>query len=69
MDRTARSAGFEHDHGDLAVGPALVGIEVRVGVHQLRPQPRALLGTGHLGANGPPIGADLDVDVLRRVDD
>ncbi len=37
-------ARLEHHDRDLAVGPALVVVEVGVDLHQLRPQPCPLLG-------------------------
>ena len=46
-----RLARLQDEHRDLPVGPALVGVEVGVGLDQLRPQPLLLLRAGEHGVD------------------
>src|SRR5699024_7201798 len=57
---------FEDDHGDLAVGPRLVRIEVGVCFDEHRPTTYPLVALGDPGADGLPARSDLDVCVRLR---
>ena len=59
----------DHDR-ELTVGPALVGIEVGIGLDQNWPQARAFIGVGLHGGGGPTVGSDCDMPLRRqRLDD
>ena len=63
LDSLARLSGFEHDDGDLAFGPTLVGVEIGVRVHEAWPQSRSFVGAGLMRRDGAALGADRDVGV------
>ena len=50
-------ARLEHHDGNLAVGPALVVVEVGVHLHQLRPQPCPLSRIGRDGVHRATVGS------------